>query len=113
MVELIVDFPAPLLSEQQIIFIVGKTLNKLDKATVKHFGEPMNPRTFHALKVYLTDFFGDLRPHLRLTQKDLDNRAKIALENFFTDIETKKDAEKFWLAVCSFNNSLEKVFRDI
>ena len=103
---MIVDFPAPLLSEQQIIFIVGKTLNQLDKATVKHFGEPMNPRTFQALKDYLTDFFGDLRPYL-------DARAEKALCKFFTRADQKAEAKIFWLAVCSFNNSLEENFRDI
>ena len=110
---MIVDFPAPLLSEQQIIFIVGKTLNQLDKATVKHFGEPMNPRTFQALKDYLTDFFGDLRPYMSITQNDLDARAEKALCKFFTRADQKAEAKIFWLAVCSFNNSLEENFRDI
>ena len=107
---MIVDFPAPLFTDEQIAQAVNSAAADLNKKIAAHFGAPMNARTLATLKDYLFNFYSTLRPHLRLTQKDLDNRAQIALENFFADIKTKKDAEKFWTAVCSFNNSLQNCF---
>lgn len=86
--QMIMNFPAPLLNTKQIAKTVDIT----------------------AVKKYLFDFFSDLRPYLPITQGDLDNRAKIALDNFFTRADQKQDAKIFWYAICDFNNSLKVIF---
>lgn len=110
---MIMNFPAPLLNTKQIAKTVDITAENLKKKIEFEMCAPMNARTLAAVKKYLFDFFSDLRPYLPITQGDLDNRAKIALDNFFTRADQKQEAKIFWLAICSFNNSLGKVFNDI
>lgn len=107
---MIMNFPAPLLNTKQIAKTVDITAEKLNKKIAAHFGAPMNAHTLAAVKKFLFDFFSDLRPYLPITQGDLDNRAKIALDNFFTRADQKQDAQIFWYAICDFNNSLKVIF---
>ena len=113
---MIMNFPAPLFTDEQIAQAVNSAAADLNKKIAAHFGAPMNARTLAALKVYLTDFFGDLRPHLRLTQNDLDARAEIALCDFCDDCQQLDAGEQwrqvdcFWLAILIFNNSLQNCF---
>ena len=110
---MIMNFPAPLFTGEQISQVANYDAANLNKSLFAYSGASMNTRTFYAVKEYIADFLADLRPYMSITQNDLDARAEKALCKFFTRADQKAEAKIFWLAVCSFNNSLEENFRDI
>ena len=110
---MIIDFPALLLTKKQVEKAANSAVVNLNKSLFAYSGASMNTRTFYAVKEYIADFLADLRPYMSITQNDLDARAEKALCKFFTRADQKAEAKIFWLAVCSFNNSLEENFRDI
>ena len=111
------------MTEKEITAEIAQAVNSaaadLNKKIAAHFGAPMDAPTLAAVKDYIADFYADLYLNPRFTQKDLDARAEIALCDFCDDCqqldadEQWRQVDCFWLAICIFNNSLEKNFQDI
>ena len=108
------------MTEKKLTAEIAQAVNSaaadLNKKIAAHFGAPMNARTLAAVQNYLSDFYADLHLNPRLTQKDLDARAEIALCDFCDDCqfldadEQWRQVDCFWLAICIFNNSLQNCF---